>query len=69
MKYGRIFQGLNAMSNAATKPIPLVENSRPPLVSEDEILDWDVPPIDASFPSDTIRVRVRDVEAEAMLDI
>ena len=57
------------MSNAAAKPTSLAETSRPSLVHEDEILDWDVPPIDASFPSDTIRVRVRDVEAEAMLDI
>jgi hypothetical protein len=69
MKYGRIFKGLNAVSNAVAKTIPLVESSRPSLVHEDEILDWDVPTIDAPFPSDKIRVRVRDAEAEPMLDV
>ena len=39
-----------------------------PLV-EDEILDWDVPPIQISTPSDTIRVRLRDAEPEPILDL
>jgi hypothetical protein len=35
----------------------------------EEILDWDVPPIvDVARPSDRIPVRVRDAEPEPMLD-
>jgi hypothetical protein len=42
---------------------------RPSPVSEDEILDWDTPPIDSLCSSETIRVQVRDVQAEPMLDL
>jgi hypothetical protein len=56
------------MSNVAEKPTTAVEGNRPSELNVDEILDWDVPPIDAPFLSETIRVRVRDADAEPMLD-
>jgi len=31
---------------------------------EDELLDWDVPPVDTCRPLERLRVRVRDVEIE-----
>ena len=57
------------MSNTAVKPTTIVESNRPSQFHADEILDWDVPTIDAPFLSEKIRVRVRDADAEPMLDV
>ena len=56
-------------ATGAAKPAKTAENSRPSPVPEDEILDWEVASIDAPFPTDAIRVRIRDVEPEPMLSI
>ena len=42
--------------------------NNPSPVYRDEILDWDVPFIDAPCAATKIRVRIRDVAAEPMLD-
>ena len=69
MECGRISVGTFTMSNgAAARPTAVVE-SKLSAFHEDEILDWDVPPIDAPFLSEKIRVRVRDADAEPMLDV
>ena len=52
----------------ATVRTQLTVNSKPSSVYGDEILDWDVPSIDAPVASTRIRVRIRNVEAEPMLD-
>ena len=59
--------GMSASSAAAKARIPVSDQPSP--LYEDDILDWDVPPLDASFPSDKIQVRVRDLQAEPMLDV
>jgi hypothetical protein len=68
MNCGRISLGIDTMSNVAEKTTTVVEGNRPSALHENEILDWDVPPIDAPFLSEKIRVRVRDADAEPMLD-
>ena len=42
--------------------------SMPSSAYDHEILDWDVPSINASAGSTRIRVRIRDVQPEPMLD-
>ena len=59
---------MSESSSAAAKArIPASDQPSPLYL--DEILDWDVPSLDVPSPSDTIRVRVRDVPPEPMLDI
>ena len=52
----------------ATVRTQVTVNSKPSIVYNDEILDWDVPSIDAPASSTRIRVRIRDVQAEPMLE-
>jgi hypothetical protein len=57
------------MSNAhAMAPAKTGEVKASPAL-DDELLDWDVPVIDAPHISTTIQVRVREVDAPPMLDI
>ena len=52
----------------ATVRTQLTVNSKPSTVFNDEILDWDIPSIEAPAASTRIRVRIRAAQAEPMLD-
>lgn len=59
---------LMSKMQVATVRTQVTVNSKPSSVYKDEILDWDVPLIDAHIACSRIRVRIREAEAEPMLD-
>lgn len=56
-------------TNAGAVRAKIAKDRQSSPVLDEEILDWDVPSINSDLPSDTIRVRVRDVEPEPIQDI
>lgn len=63
------WKGLPAMSKAHGVAPAKASEVKPSPALDEELLDWDVPVIDAPHISNTIQVRVREVDARPMLDI